>query len=300
MRFELDRLLDYKDEDLIAEIQRAAGLVPGPKLTRTQFDAVAKVASSTLIRRLGGWEAALRAAGIAERYSGRAVTEKMRAQVARMLTNEEVIQEFRRVAEALGTDVVTRSQLNGSSTTITSEVVTRRFGSWKKGVTAAGLKLSNHGRRYTDDEYFENLLAVWTHHARQPKYREMSEAPSAIPGGAYEAKWRRWSLALQAFIERVNTDQAAPPLAPLPAAGPAARAPLSEEDQHAIRIGLRYAVLSRDRFRCVLCGANPASDLACKLHVDHIVPFSKGGRTVLENLRSTCEHCNIGKGAKTI
>lgn len=302
MRFELDRLLEYKDNDLVAEIQRVAPLVPGPTLTRAQFDAVAKVASSTIIRRLGGWQAALKTAGLEKRYCGRTVSDKMRAQVARTLTDDEILLEFRRVAQNLGTDIVTREQLNGHSATISSEVVTRRFGSWKKGVAAAGLRLSNLGRRYTDDEYFENLLTVWTHHARAPKFREMSEPPSAIPGGAYEAKWRRWSLALQAFIERVNSDQAAPQPPPpptAPAPGPATRALRPDDAQRTIRIGLRYAVLSRDRFRCVCCGASPATDLSCRLHVDHILPWSKDGRTVLENLRSLCERCNVGKGNKT-
>jgi 5-methylcytosine-specific restriction endonuclease McrA len=30
--------------------------------------------------------------------------------------------------------------------------------------------------------------------------------------------------------------------------------------------------------------------------VDHIVPWSKGGETILENLRTLCSKCNLGKG----
>ena len=32
-----------------------------------------------------------------------------------------------------------------------------------------------------------------------------------------------------------------------------------------------------------------------KLHVDHIKPVSKGGKTVRDNLRTLCEDCNLGK-----
>jgi 5-methylcytosine-specific restriction endonuclease McrA len=58
---------------------------------------------------------------------------------------------------------------------------------------------------------------------------------------------------------------------------------------------LRYAVLKRDRFRCVLCGASPATDPACELELDHIRPYSKGGQTVLANLRTLCRRCNQGR-----
>ena len=58
----------------------------------------------------------------------------------------------------------------------------------------------------------------------------------------------------------------------------------------------RSRVLIRDNCLCRMCGASPAKDPAVTLHVDHIVPWSKGGRTALENLQTLCERCNIGKG----
>ena len=59
---------------------------------------------------------------------------------------------------------------------------------------------------------------------------------------------------------------------------------------------LRYDVLRRDGFRCVLCGMS-AKDGAI-LHVDHIVPVSKGGKSTMNNLRTLCEKCNMGKSNK--
>ncbi|HEX4614769.1 MAG TPA: HNH endonuclease signature motif containing protein [Stellaceae bacterium] len=44
-----------------------------------------------------------------------------------------------------------------------------------------------------------------------------------------------------------------------------------------------------------MCGASPAKDPAVTLHVDHIVPWSKGGETVLSNLQTLCAPRNIGK-----
>lgn len=56
---------------------------------------------------------------------------------------------------------------------------------------------------------------------------------------------------------------------------------------------LRYSILKRDGFRCRICGRTAADGV--KLHVDHIIPVSKGGKTVPNNLRTLCETCNWGK-----
>lgn len=58
---------------------------------------------------------------------------------------------------------------------------------------------------------------------------------------------------------------------------------------------LRYQVLKRDNFKCCACGASPAKDPSIELHVDHIIPFSKGGETTIDNLQTLCSKCNLGK-----
>lgn len=59
---------------------------------------------------------------------------------------------------------------------------------------------------------------------------------------------------------------------------------------------LRYDIMKRDKFRCQLCGRS--ADDGIKLHVDHIIPVSKGGKTIPHNLRTLCEQCNLGKSNK--
>ena len=58
---------------------------------------------------------------------------------------------------------------------------------------------------------------------------------------------------------------------------------------------LRYQVLKRDNFKCCACGASPAKNPSVELHIDHIIPYSKGGETTLDNLQTLCSKCNIGK-----
>lgn len=52
------------------------------------------------------------------------------------------------------------------------------------------------------------------------------------------------------------------------------------------------AVYSRDGGRCVYCGSTE------NLQLDHIIPFSKGGATTLENLQLLCQKCNLEKSNK--
>ena len=74
----------------------------------------------------------------------------------------------------------------------------------------------------------------------------------------------------------------------------------SKENFRNVSLSLRLNVLNRDNFKCVFCGKSPATDFGTKLHIDHRVPFSKGGKSTLENLQTLCEECNLGKSDQDI
>ena len=71
---------------------------------------------------------------------------------------------------------------------------------------------------------------------------------------------------------------------------------MTTEQRRLMTDSLRYDILVRDGFRCCICGASAADGV--KLHVDHILPVSKGGKTERSNLRTLCESCNLGKRDK--
>jgi hypothetical protein len=179
-------------------------------------------------------------------------------------------------------------------------------GSLRAAFEAAGLSSSKYGRRYTNEECFDNMLEVWTHYGRPPKYLEMGLPPSEVGSKAYMNRFGSWNKALAAFIERVNAaPNSANTSAALPVEAPAAeQLPVtvqqSVKDKREISLGLRFRVLYRDRFKCVLCGDSPSINPACVLHVDHIVPWSMGGRTLFDNLRSLCGPCNLGRGNRYV
>lgn len=56
----------------------------------------------------------------------------------------------------------------------------------------------------------------------------------------------------------------------------------------------KQRILERDGHRCMQCGSTK------KLHIDHIVPVSKGGTSDDDNLQVLCEKCNTSKGAKIV
>ena len=52
---------------------------------------------------------------------------------------------------------------------------------------------------------------------------------------------------------------------------------------------LRNKIFERDSYKCRRCGGE------ANLQIDHIIPFSKGGRTEEGNLQTLCKSCNVSK-----
>jgi 5-methylcytosine-specific restriction endonuclease McrA len=68
---------------------------------------------------------------------------------------------------------------------------------------------------------------------------------------------------------------------------------------HMHRGGVKFSrinVLSRDSLRCCYCGEKKK---ARELNYDHVVPRSRGGKTVWQNIVTSCLTCNRRKGNRT-
>ena len=57
----------------------------------------------------------------------------------------------------------------------------------------------------------------------------------------------------------------------------------------------RYAVMKRAGFKCQCCGEKPNKDNDVVLHIDHIIPYSLGGKDTIDNLQVLCLKCNESK-----
>jgi hypothetical protein len=299
-QFRITRLSEYSDEAIIAEIRRVANLDTSQTLTITKFRNLAKVSINTVRRRFGSWESALTKAGIEERFSG----QSGGVPPARLskLSDEEVLDLLRQLPILNGGQPVEVKDID-SYCNFSSDWVRKRFGrSVRSILEELGLPLTKSGREYSDNDCLENLLAVWSFYGRQPKFAEMNQPPSKVGSKAY-LRFGSWIKALEAMIEGgsgrvesqlpVDEGSVSPQNSILEVAASEGH---KKSRSRSLALSLRFEILNRDSFKCVLCGNSPSTDPTCKLHVDHIFPFSKGGLNTPENLRSLCSSCNLGKG----
>jgi len=62
-------------------------------------------------------------------------------------------------------------------------------------------------------------------------------------------------------------------------------------------MGLRQYIFTINRHKCVYCGKGISERK--KLNIEHIIPISRGGSSLLENLTCACKECNRIKNART-
>jgi hypothetical protein len=207
------------------------------------------------------------------------------------VSDDDLLADLCRVASGLGKSTVGQKEYRRVGK-YDDSTTTRRFGSWNDALKAAGLTISNE-IGLEDEELFENILTLWQHYGRQPRRRELALPPSRISQSPYSRRFRSWTAALERFVEYANSTDVGCAVTTAPR-------PSSEGTRRTSRdpsLRLRFRVLQRDRFACRLCGASPSAHAGIELHVDHVVPWSKGGETLFENLQTLCSSCNLGKGA---
>lgn len=204
----------------------------------------------------------------------------------KFITNEELLDDLRMVAQKLGVKTVLYDEYPKHGR-CASRVFETRFGSWNQALKAAGLEVTRR-QDISELELFENLEQVWRALGRQPRREELRRPLSAFSGGTYERRFRGWRPALEAFISYANSDGEGS------VSSATAEDPVKTPRFPDLR--LRFRVLSRDSYKCQACGRSPATEHGVTLHIDHVVPWSAGGPTTLPNLKTLCERCNLGKG----
>ena len=261
----------------------------------------AKYNYQTAKKRFGSWENVLKKAGLETEKSIHGIEYGETS-----IKEELLLADMARVAKELNNPKITAADYDkhGQWSSVT---ILKRFGGWNKAKKKAELEI---GRVYntSTEEYLENILDLWTLLGRQPKYSEVISPNSKFHGTSYANKFGSWKAALENFIEYVNSDSEKEiiddeEMSEVVELNEVNSTNLQAKEKEikikrtprGINQRLRWIVLKRDNFSCKKCGRSPAKDLNTILHIDHIIPWSKGGETVIENLEVLCEQCNLGK-----
>jgi hypothetical protein len=291
-------------DDLFNEIDRI-WKAKGRRPTSTEFRQSSSVGPGTYQTRFSSWTKAIEAFC---KSKGMFIQGKGGTHV----TKEILLDELRRVSVKAPKVSLTYQVYKANGGTYSRKPFQKHFGSWTKAVNAAG-NLSGRQQKYSEDELFDEIQRLWEQFGRQPTFQEMNQK-GKFSAFCYAMRFGSWTKAVHAFCKDRNSDSALIPLpAPepltvsqvpiesdkkeLPIAIPSAEsAPLiiTHTTGRAVPKRLRWRVFARDNFTCQGCGRSPARH-AIVLEADHVIAWTNGGETVLENLQTLCEDCNSGK-----
>lgn len=206
------------------------------------------------------------------------------------ISTDELIRDLKRTARKLKTNKLTREDydLHGR---YNASTVSHRFITWNAALENSGLKI-NRLQNISDEELLKNLGEVWLLLERQPSRNFMQKPFSKYSGDVYENRFGTWSKAIKVYRQYEKTG-----IVPRyrKAGNSSRRRKAKLNSVRNVNIYLRLKVLMRDRFRCVKCKRSPATNARVKLEIDHIIPWSKGGETIIDNLQVLCRQCNLKK-----
>lgn len=207
------------------------------------------------------------------------------------ITDEQLKADLKRVAKVLNKETVfsTEYRIHGKYSV---SAVRYRFGSWNNAMKCAGLKIWRHNK-VNEYELLMNLKRLWIKLKRQPTRKDLTIKNSEYSVYAYERYFGGIYNALCALIKLVNSARKYKSNHIYSAYN---RKEKKNKTTRDVNYAQRFKVMERDDFTCVKCGRSPATEKGVRLEVDHIIPYSKGGETVIENLQTLCRECNIGKG----
>lgn len=182
---------------------------------------------------------------------------------------------------------------------ISPATIQRRYDSWANFCQKANL-YSRYDRSIDKEKLLKNLETIWEKLDRQPRAKELKQPLSPISVSQYQKFFKKsWYEICLEFIAWKTGTTSSELENQIKQEKTENTTKFSHKTKRAISLALRYDILKRDNFRCVYCGRSPATEVRIKLHVDHIIPWSKGGETEENNLETLCEECNLGKSNKT-
>ena len=299
MEFKLNEYhRNVPDEELIEDLKRVAGIHQKSSITQKEYLQYGKYASRTIVMRFGSWNEALKKAGLVlERghYKTHLFCE----------SDEDFFEDVQAVATQLGRNYVSIEEYAKYGKYSHGSKV-KKYKSWDAILHESGLEntpfRTGPNLKYSDEELFEEMERLWVQLGHQPSVSDAKLYNGArISGTTFQNRFGSWRKALEAFVEYINTDD-------MELLNDTADEDKNNDNPNENEISpykhktkrepsnrLKVQVLMRDGNRCRICGV-ACNDGIHKIHFDHIIPWSKGGETTLDNLQVLCSDCNEALG----
>lgn len=311
IKFELNEYKrELSDDEILNDIKNVAETLGVDYISISTYKKYGKYSQTAIQHHFGTWKNAVSKVGLRSERNPNEL---------KLISDEEYYQDLQKVANLINSDTVPYEAYKKYGK-FSAEHIFNRFGKWNTALQKAGLKGTGFSKdKITEQQCFDEIERIWILLGRQPTNTDIIKRGISIYSiDTFKRRFGGWRKALEAFVKYINSSDNLDSATNKEHNNPGVLNECIEnvqtndkeiinkknisnsvENKHKtsrnINTRLRFKVLQRDNFKCCACGASPAKDPSVVLHVDHIVPWAKGGETVIENLQTLCSKCNLGK-----
>lgn len=283
---------------MITDLIKVAKKLGKNSLTCDEYSKNGKFHYTTIINRFSSWNIALSNSNLKS-------TKNTQRRRYFNPTEEELIIDLQKTAYKLNKNTLLTSEYEDNGKYRCNTYI-NKYGSWETALITAGLQSTGYHKNITNDELLQNIEELWIKLGRQPVSSDIKDI-SKYGIQTYYRRFGSWRKALENFIEYINSNndnvvenknnksKTITKKSCFITKENGINCTETHKTKREINFRLRFKVMQRDNFKCCICGASPAKNPDIELHIDHIIPWSKGGETEINNLQTLCSKCNLGK-----
>lgn len=290
MEFKLNEYhRDLTNEELIGDLIRVSKMLNKSYVSRSEYESNGKFSATPFISRFGSWINTLSTAGLE--------TQRKKSDFIK-IPDQSLIEDIKEVSKSLQKESITTKDYSENGK-FTVQTILSRFGSWNEALIQADLQPTAY-KKISDIDLFEEIERIWVYKGSQPTSTEITNGISKYSLNTYKRRFGGWRNALKAFLDYINEEYVFAEKPPKSNNNKTQHIKEIKTKSHHLtsrdpNLRLKFLVMKRDNFKCCMCGRSPATTPGLELHIDHIIPWSKGGETVIDNLHTLCSDCNLGK-----
>lgn len=276
------------DRELISDLRRFAEIFGPSDRTKKKYDKWPdkRFCSQTMKTSLGNWSSVLASLGL--EYDPKAKQRYSDAEV------EADLRKFAAVTPAKARTLAQFKAWRGRR--VSDHAISRKYGNWFSAMVALAIECPGRSKskKLSDDEVCEAVERIWrwtrqTYNVSPPSQGHFQKYSSQHLDGVSVGtifnrfgsfgpfllafgSWKRGEITKSGLLTGLHR----------------------KNKRENISKALRYRLLVESKFSCSACGSKREKEQ--QLHIDHILPVSKGGTNDPQNLRVLCDECNSGRG----